>query len=120
MDVVCKAALHSETKMTAVETASNWTEAMVRRECRGHGDTDNALQRLARRHGISYRTLWGLKYRKPKDIWATVYLKIQAAYECELQRQKGLLANEIAIAQAKGWASPSLVAQVADVLGGDT
>ena len=103
--------------MTAVDAASTWTEAMVRRESRGHGDTDNALQRLSRRYGISYRTLWGLKYRKPKDIWATVYLKIQAAYECELERQRGFLANEIAIAQAKGWASQDLLDEAKIVLG---
>ena len=103
--------------MSAVDAASSWTEAMVRRESRGHGDTDNALQRLSRRYGISYRTLWGLKYRKPKDIWATVYLKIQAAYECELERQKELLRHEIAIAQAKGWASPALLVEIENSLG---
>lgn len=103
--------------MSAVDAASSWTEAMVRRESRGHGDADNALQRLSRRYGISYRTLWGLKYRKPKDLLASVYLKLQSAYEAELERQKRLLANEIAIAKAKGWASPNLVSSVQSALG---
>jgi hypothetical protein len=47
-----------------------------------------------------YSALWRLRYRKPKDIWASVYVKLQAAYLAACERQKRKLAHETAISKA--------------------
>ena len=86
---------------SAVIEAKVWIGAMVQREMRGTGDLDNAMDRLARRHHLPRSVLWSLRYRPPKDIFASVYLSIKAAYEAETERQAGLLAHELEITKAK-------------------
>ncbi|MGE8129041.1 hypothetical protein ACQKQD_18870 [Methylobacterium sp. NPDC080182] len=68
--------------------------ALLRWETRGPGDTENAMRRLARRHGIEYGQLWSLRYRAPKRIWADVLTKIALAYEAERDRQLRALKHE--------------------------
>jgi len=64
---------------------------LLRWESRGPGDLDNAMRRLSRRHGVDYGTLWSLRYRTPKRIWADVYTAIADAYANEIERQRGKL-----------------------------
>ena len=106
--------------MSAIEfddSARKWARLLEDRETgRGH-PLPVARQTLARRIGVSAGTLENLRRGRIKGVRAFVFEKIRLAYLAELQRQKELLRHEIAIAQAKGWASPSLVASVADALG---
>lgn len=80
--------------------AKSLTSELLRWESRGPGDTDNAMRRLSRRHGIEYGTLWSLRYRAPKRIWADVANAIAAAYEAERQRQLRKLAHDAELTEA--------------------
>lgn len=77
-----------------VTQARAFAGALLRWESRGPGDTDNAMRRIARRHGIEYGQLWSLRYRAPKRIWADVLTKIALAYEAERQRQLRALQHD--------------------------
>lgn len=85
----------------AVETAQDWVKLMVQRESRGAGDRINAMRRLANRYGVPYSTMWGLIYRPPRDLWVTVYEKLEAAYESELKKQQSLLEHERVLYEAR-------------------
>lgn len=74
---------------------------MVQRESRGNGDTENAMRRLERRHGIPWRTFWALRYRPPTDLFVSVYEKLWAAYQAECERQERLIRHEITITKIK-------------------
>lgn len=81
--------------------ARQWANELVRRESRGPGDVDNAMRRLEARYGIPASTLWRLRYRTPTDIFVSVFLKINAAYQAECERQLRLLEHDLAITKAK-------------------
>lgn len=98
---MCKTFLHGTQMITAeVIRAKDFASEMLRWETRGPGDTDNAMRRLSRRHGIEYGALWSLRYRAPKRIWADVYSALAKAYEDERQRQLRKLAHDIEITEA--------------------
>lgn len=80
--------------------AQGWVDRLIRQESRGAGDTDNAMRRLSRRHGIDYSSLWSLRYRSPKRIWADTYNRLRAAYVAECERQMRALHHEIEITRA--------------------
>jgi len=85
----------------SVERAADWADALVRREHRGPGDTiDAARSRAARKHRLPERLLWALRYRKPKRIWADLYLSLEAAIEAEVKSQEARLAHEIQLSRA--------------------
>lgn len=103
---------------TVIE-AQTWAESLLTRAHRGPGDTiDNAMGRVERKHGLPPRTLWKLRYRPPQEIVASVYLKLQAAYLAECERQAARLRHELELARkASGDAlDPSLVAAVETAL----
>lgn len=71
---------------------------LVSREFRGPGDTiEAAMSRAERRWGIPFTTFWALRYRKPKDVLASVYCRINEAYDAEVSRQEAKLRHEIEI-----------------------
>ena len=121
--MVRKDPLHSEQKRMSsaafVEDASRWARALVSSESRGPGDLDNAMRRVERRHGIPYRTLWGLRYRQPKDMLTSVYFALQAAYDAERARQLRALQHEIEIEKAAGRASSNSVRAAQALLDSD-
>ncbi|HVI30438.1 hypothetical protein [Hansschlegelia sp.] len=83
-----------------VERAARWADALVRAESRGPGDLDNAMRRIARRYRLSHSVLWRLRYRRPRDVLASVYFTLLAAYEAECARQIDRLAHELEITKA--------------------
>lgn len=83
-----------------VDEASRWAAELTRMESRGPGDIPNAWQRLERRYGVPARTFWALRYRRPKDLWASIYLRLRSAYEAECLRQVERLKHEIEITKA--------------------
>lgn len=93
------------TDMTAdhlpVDQAKWWTNGLIRSNHRGPGDTvDAALHRAAVKHGLDPKILWRLRYRTPKDLLASVYLRIKSAYEAECERQEARLRHELEITKA--------------------
>lgn len=73
-----------------IDRARGMAAALISAESRGPGDTINAMRRIARRDGIPYAALWALRYKPPKDIYASIWVKLTAAHEamCERQLQK--------------------------------
>jgi hypothetical protein len=89
------------TDLSVVDEAASWADLLVRREHRGPGDTvDAARHRAARKHHVPERTLWALRYRKPKRIWADLYKRLEMAVAAEIQSQEARLAHELAITKA--------------------
>lgn len=83
-----------------VDQAAKWSDELVMHDLRGPGDLDNALQRVGRRIGVGYRTLWNLRYRKPKDLSASAFLKIWSAWGEFQENQMKRLSNDVEAAQA--------------------
>jgi hypothetical protein len=92
-----------------VSNAREWAGELVRREARGPGDYENAMRRLESRYGIQWQTFWRLRHGRIKDISASIYARINAAYCAECERQQRLLAGQIEIAKAKGLTSAPAV-----------
>jgi hypothetical protein len=114
---VCKKFLQQAQKSPEVDQAAEWARELVRMEARGPGDLPNAMDRIERRHGLPPRTLWALRYRTPKDIFASVYNRLRAAYEGERQRQIRKLQHELILTTAIAGASDPAVAAAEAVLG---
>lgn len=87
-----------------VNNAQEWANELVRRESRGPGDYENAMRRLESRYGIPWQTLWRLRHGRLKDVYVSIYVRLQSAYQAECERQMRLLAHEITVAKAKGLA----------------
>ena len=94
-----------------VTEASQKAAWLVQREARGPGDLPNAMRRLEARYGIPYSTLVSLRYRKPRDILISVFVRICEAHRAECERQKRLIEHEAAVANARTWVGRSVVAE---------
>ncbi|WP_342643471.1 hypothetical protein [Rhodoligotrophos ferricapiens] len=79
--------------------AAEWARSLIQREVRGPGDLPRAMKRLERRYDLPERTLWNLRYR-PNKLIASVYLRLQAAYEAETKRQIEMLKHELELTKA--------------------
>lgn len=84
-----------------IDNAEQWSKDLTRMKVRGAGDTENAMRQIEREYGIDYGTLWKLRYRRSsiRDIGVSVYMRLQAAYQAECQRQLQKLKNEITITE---------------------
>lgn len=103
----------------AVKQAQDWANELIRAEARGPCDFGGAMRRVARKIGISYSTLRGLRYRPPKDVGVSLYLTLHEAYRAECERQARLFDHEIKIAAAKAGADAPLVRAAAFVAAAD-
>ena len=84
-----------------VDEAAHWAEALLQRSYRGPGDTiEAASYRAEQKYGVPAQTFWALRYRKPKDILASIYKTLQAAYEAECGRQEARLRHELELVKA--------------------
>lgn len=104
------------TDMSTVDMAASWADLLIGREHRGLGDTvDAARARAARKHKLPERLLWSLRYRRPKEIGATLYLKIKEAVEAETQTMEARIAENLRLLEAlpPGAARDRMVAQLA-------
>lgn len=100
--------------MSPADQAAHWADSLIRKYHRGPGDTlDAAMHRVSVKHGIEHQTLWRLRYRRPKDLLASIYLKIRTAYETECDRQEAKLRHELEITKAlpRSPAGDRLIAQ---------
>jgi hypothetical protein len=97
-----------------VDQAEGWAKRLTQSEARGPGDMENAWRRLESRYGVPWRTFWALRYRKPRDLTASVYHRLAAAYTAECERQMKLLRHEISITKlVAGPDHPAVVASEA-------
>ncbi len=88
---------------TYVADARSWADGLVAREHGGPGDTiDAAMWRAEQRYGIDRQTFWNLRYRPPRDMMVSVYMRLKAAYEMECERQEARLAHELMLTKAVG------------------
>ncbi len=79
-----------------VAKASFWSNALWQKAHDGMGDTQEAsMYRAAERYGVEPQTFWALRYRPPKDILASIYFRLFAAYEAECGRQEARLRHEL-------------------------
>lgn len=93
-----------------VDEAETWARALTKSQSRCAGDYGEAMRRAARAAGVTYSLFWCLHYKKPKDVWASAYLKIKAAYDSERERQMRKVINGARRAKESG-ADPALVRQ---------
>lgn len=104
----------TDATISPADEAAGWAERLIRSAHRGPGDTvDAAMHRVSTRHGIEHQTLWRLRYRRPQDLMASVYLRIKAAYEAECERQEAKLAHELELTKALP-ATPARAALIAE------
>ncbi|TPL40659.1 hypothetical protein [Mesorhizobium sp. B2-4-6] len=88
---------------TYVAQAQGWADFLVRKEFRGPGDTvDAAMARCERKHRISRSVLWGLRYRPPKDMMVSLYMRLRSAYEDELGKLDQRIEEELRKAELLG------------------
>lgn len=101
---VCKKSLRgAQMAETYLIEARGWADFLVRQEFRGPGDTvDAAMARCERKHKIDHSLLWGLRYRVPKDLFVSAYMRLRHAYEIEKQRMDARLLAELVRAENEG------------------
>jgi hypothetical protein len=80
---------------------------------------ENAWRRLEARYGVPWRAFWSLRYRRPNEIAATIFLRLEAAYQAECERQMRRLKHEFEITKAKAGAVHPAVVAAAAVVGED-
>jgi hypothetical protein len=74
------------TAMSTVE-AAGYIRRMVERETAGNGDVENAVKRLARKHGLSFWQIMHLRAGRAKSITVDAFAAIRKAYveHCEAE-----------------------------------
>ena len=99
-----------------VDQAEGWAKRLTQSEARGPGDMEPAWRRLEARYGVPWRTFWALRYRKPRDITASIYHRLAAAYSAECERQMRRLQHDIEITRQITGPSNAAVAQAETVV----
>lgn len=114
---LCRRTTKSMTDATAdigVQQARGWANGLIAANHRGPGDTvEAAIHRAAVKHHLDPNSLRRLRYRTPKDMLASVYLRIRTAYEAECERQEAKLRHELEIAKALP-STPARLALIAE------
>jgi hypothetical protein len=95
-----------------IDQAAGWSKDLTRLRARGPGDIENAMRAIERDYGIDYWTLWRLRYRKNqiRDIGVSIYMRLQAAYQAECERQMRKMRHELEITKATRPAAPAVAA----------
>jgi hypothetical protein len=90
-----------------VQAAAAFASGLTLMRSRGPGDIPNAMRSIEREYGIGYSFLWGLRYRRDrvKDVGASIFFKLRAAYEAECSKQIRKLEHEVSIARQIAGAS---------------
>lgn len=86
---------------------------------RGPGDSENALRGIEQDYGISYWTLWQLRYRLSavRKIGAGAYASIEAAYKAERLKQYNKLKSEFEDTEAVAGPDNLVVGAVRPLVG---
>lgn len=84
-----------------VANATKWSKALWKKTYDGMGDTQEAaMYRAEQKYGVPAQTFWALKYRPPKDLLTSIYMRLYAAYYTECERQEAKLRYELEMAKA--------------------
>ncbi|MFJ6342205.1 hypothetical protein [Rhizobium sp. NPDC092017] len=75
--------------------ASEYVRKMVERETAGNGDVENAVRRLARKHGLSFWQIMHLRAGRAKSITVDAFWSIRAAYLDYCEQQISELRREV-------------------------
>lgn len=67
-------------KSMSTAVASEYVRKMVARETAGNGDVENAIRRLARKHGLSFWQIMHLRAGRAKSITIDAFTAIRKAY----------------------------------------
>lgn len=105
------------TDTTAVDQAASWAKRLTHSEARGPGDMENAWRRLEHRYGVPWRAFWSLRYRRPNEIAASIYLRLQAAYVAEGERLIRRIRHDIEVTKATSRADQALVVEIEALVG---
>lgn len=84
-----------------VDRAKSWSHELVMRESRGPGDYQNAMKRIGRKTGVGYNLLWSLRYRPPKDLPTSAFLRLWSAWEVIKGTQMRALDHDTSRTQAE-------------------
>lgn len=97
-----------------VANAAKWSKALWKKTYDGMGDTQEAaMYRAEQKYGVPAQTFWSLRYRPPKDLLTSIYMRLYAAYFNECERQEAKLRHELEMARAlKG--NPTLEAAISE------
>lgn len=107
------------TKSEPVDKAEKWALALVAAEIAQFSvSMEDAIRRVARRARVTPTLIWSFHYRKPKDVWASAYVRLKEAYERERARQLGRFEDELRKAEIAG-VNPAVVRAIAGVAGVD-
>lgn len=75
--------------------ASEYVRKMVERETAGNGDVENAIRRLARKHGLSFWQIMHLRAGRAKTITIDAFWAIRSAYLDYCEQQINDLKKEV-------------------------
>ncbi|NTG73270.1 hypothetical protein G6M02_07995 [Agrobacterium rhizogenes] len=92
--------------------ASEYVRRMVERETAGNGDVENAIRRLARKHGLSFWQIMHLRAGRAKSITIDAFWAIRAAYLDYCQQQINDLQKEVEEVRGKDDRFEDLVGEV--------
>lgn len=84
---------------TAVATA--YVRKMVERETAGNGDVENAVRRLARKHGLSFWQVMHLRAGRAKSITVEAFAAVRRAYLDYCEAEIRALQEEIRMDQER-------------------
>lgn len=102
-----------------VDQAVQYQKKLVQREIRGPNDIEPAMRRIETKYGVPFSTLWVLRYRPPKRIWADVLDGIRMAYEAQKQEQIRRLRHETEITEIVAGSNSSAVRAAKALVGED-
>lgn len=82
-------------KAMSTAIASEYVRKMVERETAGNGDVENAIRRLARKHGLSFWQIMHLRAGRAKSITVEAFITIRSAYLDYCEQQINDLRKEV-------------------------
>lgn len=83
-------------------TATLYVRRMVEREADGEGDIPNAIERVARRWGLTKWQVERIRKGRAKTIDIGLFTRLRMAYLAECERQISKLQQELALERAMG------------------
>ena len=86
----------------SVAQATLYAQRMVEREASGEGDVPNAIDRIARRYGLTKWQVERLRKGRSKTVDIGLFAKLRLAYLAECERQITKLQEELATERAMG------------------
>lgn len=98
-----------------VDEAAFWAAKLTEKAEAQTGKTETALKTVARQTGVSANTLWMLRYRKPKDMAVSIYMKLKAAFEAAEKRQYERSNHEATIARSLGEANSNVLSRTSQL-----